>query len=198
MVPIVDVSSSTTKRTTVSGLATAVASNLPDSSIPAVKLSNVWWEELGRSVASTATSSLSVSLSSAKDNLMIIVTSENATSGPETHAVTFNNDASINYARNQVRVNAGATSVLNTNVASIAQLGYTAVTQTGELTVNVGRAASTTKTKSANVNSATSVDARYGFANWLNTTQGITSVQLNSSNTNGIASGSTIIVLGRN
>ena len=84
VVPIVDVSANTTKKTTVAGLAPAVASSIPNSSIKSNQIdfggsgAGVWWEEVGRTSTVAAGTGgnniLTVTLSKSCKYIQVIAT----------------------------------------------------------------------------------------------------------------------------
>ncbi|KUM39025.1 hypothetical protein [Arthrobacter sp. EpRS71] len=97
VVPLVDVSAGVTKKTTVAGLAAAVAANIPDGALPYAKGDGkIWWEELGRRTLSTSASSLSITGLASKKYLKVLFVAIPTTT-IASMALQFNGDATSNY-----------------------------------------------------------------------------------------------------
>jgi hypothetical protein len=107
VVPLVDVSASVTKKVTVAGLASAMASNIPAGSLTyAQGDGKTWWEEIGRTTLVAAGDSISVTGLPARKYLMVIF-NVLTTGGTVDSRVRFNNDATNVYS-SRISVNNGA------------------------------------------------------------------------------------------
>jgi len=125
IVPIVDPTDNTTKRTTVGGFLTALLGLIPaggilkamiqDASIDKTKIDfsaggGVWWEELARTTPSaTAASSVNLSFTPKKFTRIIGRVRGHGSTAPGNTSLTLNNDGRISYQR--ILVN-GATGTL--------------------------------------------------------------------------------------
>lgn len=103
-----DVTSNTDKKTTISGIAPAVAANIPAGAVSASQLAGVWWEELGRTTLAATADAVSVTIPARKFlKIIYYVRSVNAT----TIQMRFNGDTSgSKYAFQYLIVNNAAVS----------------------------------------------------------------------------------------
>lgn len=97
LVPVVDVSANLTKRTTVAGLAAAVAANVPDGAFPFSKGDGkTWWEELGRTTLTSPSDTLTVNSLPNKRYLRLMFAT--SWTGNINVKLQFNGDSGNSYA----------------------------------------------------------------------------------------------------
>lgn len=124
VVPLVDVSTNTTKKTTVGGLAAAVGTSIPAGTLSFSQGDGkTWWEELGRSTLSAAGDSITVSGLPPRRYLRIIFATS-WTTGAVSCRMQFNGDTGANYAYRVSRN--GAADGTATSSTSLVAIGVAA------------------------------------------------------------------------
>ena len=173
-----------------------VTANITDDAVTDDKLDYPrWWQELGRTTLSSASSSMSVASLPARDYLMVIV-NVNKTA-IQSLIMRFNNDSSANYAhRRELNGAADNTSVSGTSIE--VSPNYALQVNTVIYINNFGSEKLTIHDCTANdsAGAATAPNkARYS-GKWVNASD-ISRIDIISS-TSTMASGSEVVVLGHN
>lgn len=197
MLPVVDVSANLTKRTSVAGLAAAVAANIPDGSLPYAKGDGKnWWEEIGRTTLSPSPGdSIIVSNLPLRKNLRILVQLKNV--GALDVGLRFNGDTGVAYNYRQSINGAADTTVPSATFIRVEAGSYN-VTGIYEVT-NVATYEKQVlgRITGANAPGVTNIPSRIELSGkWTNTAAAISSVTIYNVGTGDFAVGSEVIVLG--
>ncbi|QEX10973.1 hypothetical protein F6X56_15220 [Rhodococcus erythropolis] len=203
-----DVTSNTDKKTTIAGVAPAVAANLPLASVSSTKINfggggaGLWWEEIGRTTLTSPGDVISVAGLPARKFLAIrfmVFT----TSGQQVSVVmNFNNDGATNYAY-RVADSGSPSESNNLNATGLFYTGPAALNSyfaEAEI-VNLPNYEKTILSRGAiNVgNSATNNIVRItNYGKWANITAQINRIDLTNLGTGDYATGSELVVLGHN
>lgn len=207
---VVDVSASTSKKTTVAGIHAATpADSLNGSHINWASTGadgGIWWEELGRTTLGSAGDTITVSSLPSRKYLTVIV-SLIATGGTVDSTFRLNGDSGSNYSYTLLYNNAATPAISETLTASSVELEVgnvvsgSVVSATLEI-VNIAAEVKTVSISSVSIQSAEAVGTRpqwtKGGAKWVNTSNAISSITFTNGGTGDFAIGSEVVVLGHN
>lgn len=131
--------------------------------------------------------------------LKVIVYGKSAINGASGLQLRCNNDSGAsNYARRFTYNNGSTVTSLSTDSSFIAATTTQALSQPSTMEVLFTNADSVSDANLAIYTSGSTTDTRSGYGSWKNTTTRVTSINVDSDVANGIAAGSSIVILGHN
>ncbi|MGR6521608.1 hypothetical protein ACU5JM_08235 [Rhodococcus erythropolis] len=203
-----DVTSNTDKKTTVAGVAPAVAANLPPASVSSAKINfggsgaGVWWEEIARTTIASSGTSIIVSGIPYRKYMQVIVTAWPGGAALDMY-IRFNGDTSANYVWRYDGNNGTVTNTVSGSSFVATGSGGPYPKSTWLNVVNVanrekmifGECVESGGLTAVNISTKSEVSGK-----WANSTEAINSISVfeGTGTSNAFASGSEVIILGHN